>query len=77
MFYAGDKKFSYTACQWIEAEAVKIGKLIHHKICGHGGEPMMKVFVLNDKGKKTPSSFSVDGYQPETNTRHQFHQRTI
>ena len=57
MFYAGDTKFSYTACQWIEAEAVKLGKLIHHKICGRGGEPVVKVFVLNDKGKKNTFTF--------------------
>ena len=37
VFYGGDTKFSYTVCQWIEAEAVKIGKYIHHKMCGHGG----------------------------------------
>ena len=37
------QKFNYTACQWIEAEAVKIGKHIHHKMCGHGGERMVKV----------------------------------
>ena len=34
VFYGGDTKFSYTACQWIEAEAEKIGKHIHHKMCG-------------------------------------------
>ena len=73
MFYGGDTKFSYTTCQWIEAEAVKIGKHIHHKICGHGGEHMVKVWVLDDKGKKTPTYFSVDGYEPETNTIYQIH----
>ena len=73
MFYGGDTKFSYTTCQWIEAEAVKIGKHIHHKMCGHGGERMVKVWVLDDKGKKTPTYFSVDGYEPETNTIYQIH----
>ena len=73
VFYGGNTKFSYTACQWIEAEAVEIGKHIHHKICGHGGERMVKVWALNDKGKKTPFCFSVNGYEPETNTAYQFH----
>ena len=36
VFYGGDTKFSYTACQWIEAQAMKTGKHIHHKMCGHG-----------------------------------------
>ena len=37
-------------------------------MCGHGRERMGKVWVLNDKGKKTPVTFLVDGYEPETNT---------
>ena len=73
MFYGGDTKFSYTACQWIEAQAIKTSKHIHHKINGHGGECMVKVWVLNDKGKKEPAFFLVDGYDPETNTVYQFH----
>ena len=72
-FCGGDKKFSHTACQWIEAEAVNIGKHIHHKMCGHGEEGMVKVWVLNDKGKKTRVPFLIDGYEPETNTMYQFH----
>ena len=52
MFYGGDTKFSHTACQWIEAQAINTGKHIHHKICGHGGERMVTVWVLNDKGEK-------------------------
>ena len=52
VFYGGDTKFSYAACQWIEAQAIETGKHIHHKMCGHGGERMVKVWVLNDKGKK-------------------------
>ena len=67
------QKFNYTACQWIEAEAVKIGKHIHHNMCVHGGERIVKVWVLDDKGKKTPAYSSVDGYEPETNTAYQFH----
>ena len=32
VFYGGDAKFSYTACQWIEAQAIERGKHIHHKM---------------------------------------------
>ena len=42
-------------------------------MCGHGGERMVKAWVLNDKGKKEPVSFLVDGYEPKTNTVYQFH----
>ena len=73
MFHGGDTKFSYTACQWIEAQAMEVGKHIHHKMCKHGGERMVTVWVLNDKGKKEPVSFLVDGYETETNTVYQFH----
>ena len=48
VFYGGDTKFSYTACQWIEAQVIEIGKHIHHKMWGHGGERMVKVWVLID-----------------------------
>ena len=57
----------------IEAQAVKIGKHIYHKMCGHGGELMVKVWVLDDKGKKAPVLFLFDGYEPVTNTVYQFH----
>ena len=73
VFYGGDTKFSYTACQWIEAQAIETGKHIHHKMCGHGGERMATVWFLNDKGEKEPASFLIDGYEPETNTVYQFH----
>ena len=52
MFYGGEAKSSYTACQWIQAQAIETCKHIHHKMCGHGGEHMVNVWVLNDKGKK-------------------------
>ena len=39
VFYGGDTKFS----QWIEAQAIETGKHIHHKMCGHGRERMVKV----------------------------------
>ena len=73
VFYGGDTKFSYTVCQWIDAQAVETGKHIHHKMCGHGGEHMVKAWVLNDQGEKEPVSFLVNGYEPETNTVYQFH----
>ena len=34
---------------------------------------MVTVWVVNDKGKKEPVSFLVDGYEPKTNTVYQFH----
>ena len=68
MFHGGNTKFSYTACQWIEAQTIETGKHTHHKMCGHGGERMVTVWVLNDKGEKAPVSFLVGGYEPETNT---------
>ena len=71
-FYGGDTKFSYTACQWIEAQAIETGKHIHHKLCGRCAERMVTVWV-NDKGEKEPASFLVDGYEPKTNTVYQFH----
>ena len=55
-----------------EAQAIETSKHIHHKMCGHGGERMVKVWVLNDKSKKEQASFLVDG-EPETNTVYQFH----
>ena len=32
VFYDGDTKFSYAACQWIEAQVIKTGKHIHQKM---------------------------------------------
>ena len=37
-------------------------------MCGHGGERMVTVWVLNGKVEKEPASFLFDGYQPKTNT---------
>ena len=73
VFYGGETKFSYDVCQWIEAQDIERGKHIHHKMCGHGGECMVTVWVLNEKGEKEPPSFLVDGYEPETNKVYQFH----
>ena len=60
VFYGGDTKLNYTACQWTGAQAIETGKYIHHKMCGHGGERMVKAWVLNDKGEKEPLTFLVD-----------------
>ena len=57
MFYGDDTKFSYTACQWIEAQVIEASTHIHHKMCGHGGERMVTVSVLNDKGEKNQYIF--------------------
>ena len=73
VFYGGDTKFCYTACKWIEAQAIETGKHIRHKICGRCGECMVTAWVLNDKGKKEPASFLVDGYEPESRTVYHFH----
>ena len=72
MVYRGDTKFSYTACQWTEAQAMETGKHIHHKMCGHDGERMVKVWVLNDKAKKEPVTLLVDGYESEAKTVYHF-----
>ena len=70
--YGGDTKFSYTACQWTETQAIETGKHIHHKMCGHGGERTVTVWVLTDKDEKETAYFLVEGYEPETNTVYQF-----
>ena len=73
VLYDGNTKFSSTACQWIEAQAMETGKHIHHKMYGHGGKRMVKVWVLNNKGKKAPVTFLDNGYESETNTVYSFH----
>ena len=45
---------------------METGKNIHHKMCRHGGEHMVNVWILNDKSKKTPVPFLVDGYERKT-----------
>ena len=52
---------------------METGKHIHHKMCGHGGERMVTVWVLNDKDEKEPAYFLVDGFEPESNIVYQFH----
>ena len=73
VFYGGDTKFSYAACQWIEVESQKLGKHIHHKMCGHGGERQVLVVIENEKGEPKEYFYPVDGYEPETNTVYQYH----
>ena len=58
----GTQKCSYSACQWIETQAIETSKHIHHKMCGHGGERMVKVWVLNDNEKRTPVLFLINEY---------------
>ena len=36
---------------------MEVGKHIHHKMCKHGAERMVTVWVLNDKGKKKTRYF--------------------
>ena len=61
-----------SACQWTDAQAMKTGKHIHHKMCGHSGERMVNVWVINDKDKKTLVPFWPMDI-PENNTVCQFH----
>ena len=42
-------------------------------MCGHGGERLVTVWVLNSKDEKEPAHFLADGYEPEANTLYQFH----
>ena len=73
VFYGGSQNYSYSACQWIEKQSEKIGHHIHHALCCHGGERQVTVLIENDKGELEPYLYSVDGYEPETNTVYQYH----
>ena len=66
VFYGGKQNFSYSACQWIEHMSSTIGKHIHHALCGHGGERVIRDSEGNEVCK-------VDGYEPETKTVFQYH----
>ena len=66
VFYGG-KDFDlscYPACQWIEKQSELIGEHIHHALCGHGGEPSVKI------GRE---KIFVDGYEPKTRTIFQYY----
>ena len=66
VFYGGKQNFSYSACKWIEHMTVKTGKHIHHALCGHGGERVIR----DSKGNELSL---VDGYEPSTKTIYQYH----
>ena len=70
VFYGGNTKFSYAACQWIEKQSELIGRHIHHALCGHGGEYYVTVKDDEEDGKK---EIPVDGYESESNTIFQYH----
>ena len=42
VFYGGLSNYSYSACQWIEHMSEETGKHIHHALCGHGGERVIR-----------------------------------
>ena len=72
VFYGGNKKFSYAACQWIEKQSELIRRHIHHALCGHGGEYYVHLYA----GKEEDScarEIPVDGYEPKSNTIFQYH----
>ena len=64
VFY--DESFSYAACQWIEAMAEQTGRHIHHALCGHGGERVMR----NSLGHEL---YKVDGFEPISKTVYEYH----
>ena len=66
VFYGGNNQFSYAACQWIEYKSKETGRHIHHALCGHGGERVIK----DGLGKEL---FKVDGYEPISKTIYQYH----
>ena len=63
VFY--DESFSYAACQWLEAMAKQTGRHIHHALCGHGGERVMR----NSLGHEL---YKVDGYESITKTVYEY-----
>ena len=68
VFYGGNTKFSYAACQWIEKQSELIGKHIHHALCGHGGE-----FCAEVEKVGWVEEIPVDGYEPESETIFQYY----
>ena len=42
MLYGCDTKCGYAACQWIKAEAVKVGKNTNRKTCRYGEKRRLK-----------------------------------
>ena len=72
VFYGGNTKFSYAACQWIEKQSELIGRHIHHALCGHGGEYYVYLYAEKEKDSRA-REIPVDGYEPESNTIFQYH----
>ena len=72
VFYGGNKKFSYAACQWIEKQSELIGRHIHHALCGHGGEYYVYLYAGKEKDSRA-REIPVDGYEPKSNTIFQYH----
>ena len=72
VFYGGNKKFSYAACQWIEKQSELIGRYIHHALCGHGGEYYVYLYAGKEKDSRA-REIPVDGYEPKSNTIFQYH----
>ena len=70
VFYGGNTKFSYAACQWIEKQSELIGRHIHHALCGHGGEFYVTV---KDEEEDRVKEILVDGYEPESKTIFQYY----
>ena len=72
VFYGGNKKFSYAACQWIEKQSELTGRHIHHALCGHGGEYYVHLYAGKEKNSHA-REIPVDGYEPKSNTIFQYH----
>ena len=72
VFYGGNTKFSYAACQWIEKQSELIGRHIHHALCGHGGEYYVYLYAGKEKDSRA-REIPVDGYEPESNTIFHYH----
>ena len=72
VFYGGNTKFCYAACQWIEKQSELTGRHIHHALCGHGGEYYVHLYAGKEKNSHA-REIPVDGYEPESNTIFQYH----
>ena len=72
VFYGGNTKFSYAACQWIEKQSELTRRHIHHALCGHGGEYYVHLYAGKEKDSHA-REIPVDGYEPESNTIFQYH----
>ena len=72
VFYGGNTKFSYAACQWIEKQSELTGRHIHHALCGHGGEYYVHLYAGKEKNSHA-REIPADGYEPESNTIFQYH----